>query len=108
MSGLPQNAPPPTPPSYRLVVTASQVRAKQFIWVIVDDNNRAVRVQTSKQTFRTMEDAYNAGKGALDYWHAKMGRTTPAVDLAQPAKQPVQKKPGIPRGSLTSSIYSRG
>ena len=99
----------PTTPIYRLVVTASQLKAKQFVWVIVDDNNRGAPVQASKQTFRSMEDAYNAGRGALEYWRYKMRRTTPSVDLAQ---QPTRKVnaggASAPRGSLTSSIYSRG
>ena len=83
----------PTTPIYRLVVTASQLKAKQFVWMIVDDDNRGKTVQTSKATFRSLEDAYNAGKGALEYWQRKMRRTHPPVDLAQPtpAKPPVQK-----------------
>jgi hypothetical protein len=99
-------------PNYRLVVNATQ-KAKQFVWVIVDDNHRGLTVQTSKRTFRSMDDAYNAGKGALEYWRTKMRRITPAVDLAQPptAKPPVQKAAGkvpTPGGSSTSSIYSGG
>jgi hypothetical protein len=94
------------------VVTASQLKAKQFVWVIVDDTNRGIPVQTSKATFRSMEDAYNAGKGALEYWRDKTRRTNPAVDLAQPppVKPPVNKVsvPGGPRGALTSGLYSRG
>jgi hypothetical protein len=84
---------------YRLVVTASQLKAKQFVWVIVDDTNRGIPVQTSKATFRSMEDAYNAGRGALEYWQRKTRRAHPPVDLAQPppAKPPVQKAPE-PRG----------
>ena len=42
-----REAPLPSPPLYRLVVTASQLKAKQFIWVIVDDTNRGIPVQTS-------------------------------------------------------------
>jgi hypothetical protein len=61
-------APLPDAPIYRLVVTASQLKAKQFVWVIVDDTHGGRPVQTSKVTFRSMEDAYNAGKGALEYW----------------------------------------
>jgi hypothetical protein len=63
--------PLPTAPIYRLVVTASQLKAKQFVWVIVDDDNRGKTVQTSKATFRSLEDAYNAGRGALEYWKDK-------------------------------------
>ena len=105
-------APLPTAPIYRLVVTASQLKAKQFVWVIVDDNNHGRPVQTSKQTFRSLDDAYNAGKGSLDYWQQKTRRTHPSVDLVQPppVKPPVQKA-SVPRGTrraLTSSISSRG
>jgi hypothetical protein len=101
--------PLPDAPIYRLVVTASQLKARQFVWVIVDDAHRGTPVQTSKVTFRSMEDAYNAGRGALEYWRAKTQRIVPPVDLAQPppAKPPEEKRRG-PRGGLTSSIYSRG
>ena len=97
----------PITPTYRLVVSASHLTAKQFVWVIVDDNNRGTPVQTSKRTFRSMVDAYNAGKGALEYWRDKTRRTHPSVNLAQPppAKPQVEK---ASRGPLTSSIYSRG
>ena len=71
-------------PIYRLVVTASKLKTKQFVWVIVDDNDRGRTVQTSKETFRSLEDAYNAGKGALDFWQRKTRQTHPSVDLAQP------------------------
>jgi hypothetical protein len=99
----------PATPIYRLVVTASQLKAKQFIWVIVDDINRGIPVETSKATFRSLEDAYNVGRGALEYWQRKTRRTHPPVDLAQPppAKPPVPKA-SVPRGSrgrLTSPIY---
>ena len=59
-------------------------RARKLFWVIVDDTNRGTPVQTSKQTFRSLEDAYNAGRGALEFWRDKTRRTNPAVDLAQP------------------------
>jgi hypothetical protein len=92
MSKLPHDA-PPLAPIYRLVVTASQLKAKQFIWEIRDDNKQGAIVQTSKATFRSLDDAYNAGRGALEYWRAKMRRTYPAVDLAQPpAAKPPSKK----------------
>ena len=104
-------SPEPITPIYRLVVTASQLKAKQFVWVVVDDAQRGVPVQTSKQTFRSMADAYDAGRGALEYWRAKMRRTHPAVDLAQPSTQQPSKRRSArisgPGGSLTSSIYSR-
>jgi hypothetical protein len=65
------DAPLPITPVYRLVVTGSYLKARQFVWVIVDDTNRGIPVQTSKSTFRSMEDAYNAGTGALEYWRDK-------------------------------------
>ena len=74
----------PLVPTYRLVATASHLKTKQFVWVIVDDNNQGRPVQTSKETFRSLEDAYNAGKGALEFWQRKTRRTHPPVDLAQP------------------------
>jgi len=58
-------------PMYRLVVTACQLKSKQCVWVIVDDNNHGAPVHTSKATFGTMEDAYDAGRGALEYWRRK-------------------------------------
>ena len=96
----------PITPIYRLLVTAPPLKAKQFVWVIVDDNHRSTPVQTSKQTFRSSEDAYNAGKGALEYWRDKTRRTHPSVDLAQPAqaKQPAGRPTSI--GYRTSRIYS--
>ena len=102
----------PTTRIYRLVVTASRLKAKQFVWVIVDDTHHGAPVQTSDATFRSMEDAYNAGRGALEYWRSKMRRTNPPVDLAQPqpSKSPAEKPPVPrgPRGTMTSSIYTRG
>ena len=96
----------PITPTYRLVVSASHLKAKQFVWVIVDDNSRGTPVQASKRTFRSLDDAYNAGKGALEYWRDKTRRTHPSVDLAQPppAKRQIDK---ASRSPLTSSIYSR-
>jgi hypothetical protein len=98
-----------TTPIYRLVVTASQLKAKQFVWMIVDDTNRSTPIQTSRQTFRSMEDAYNAGRGALEYWQRRTRRTHPPVDLAQPppAKKKADRVSG-PSGPMTSSICSRG
>ena len=63
--------------------------------MIMDDNNRGAPVQASKRTFRSLEDAYNAGKGALEYWRDKTRRTHPSVDLAQPpsAKRQIEKAP---------------
>ena len=102
----PSSAQPGTAPIYRLVVNAAQHKAKQFVWVIVDDS-RCFPVQTSKQTYPSMEDAYNAGKGALEYWRERMRRTNPSVDLAQPAPAK-QRTDRVPIGPLTSRIYSRG
>ena len=103
------DAPLPSAPIYRLVVTASPLKAKQFVWMIVDDNNRGAAVQTSKAAFRSMEDAYHAGRGALEYWQRKTRRTHPPVDLAQPPKpKPSAQKTPMPRGSMTSRIYTRG
>ena len=104
----------PYTPINRLVVTASQFKAKQFVWLIVDDSDRSTPVQTSKVTFRSLEDAYNAGRGALEYWQRKTRRTHPPVDLAQPppAKPPAKKAAAdtmsAPRWAVTSPIYSRG
>jgi hypothetical protein len=91
-------APLPDAPLYRLLVTASQLKAKQFVWVIVDDTHRSIPVQTSKATFRSLEDAYNAGRGALEYWQRKTRRIVPLVDLAQPPATPPAQKAPVPRG----------
>jgi hypothetical protein len=98
----------PLAPIYRLVVTASHLKAKQFVWAIVDDTNRGVPVQTSKVTFRSLEDAYNAGKGALEFWQRKTRRIVPSVDLAQPPDKKTHDRVSGPGGPLTSSVYSRG
>jgi hypothetical protein len=92
---------------YRLVVTASPHKARQFAWMIVDDNHRNTPVQTSKGTFRSMEDARNAGKGALEYWQGQIRRTNSAVDVAQPV--PIEKaneKLELPGSSFISSKTS--
>jgi hypothetical protein len=98
----------PMAPIYRLVVTASHLKAKQFVWVIVDDTNSDRPVQTSKATFGSLEDAYNAGRGALEFWRDKTRRTNPAVDLAQPPAKKTRDRVSGQGGPLTSSIYSRG
>ena len=56
--------------------------------------------------FRSMEEAYNVGKGALEYWQQKTRRTHPPVDLAQdtPGRKLVDREP-VHTGSLTSHIY---
>jgi hypothetical protein len=69
--------------SDRLIVRASIYKSKQFVWEILDDSDPGQCVQASKRTFRSMEDAYNIGKGALEYWQQKTRRTHPPVDLAQ-------------------------
>ena len=96
-------------PTYRLVVTASQLKAKQFVWVIVDESQKGLCVQTSKQTFRSLEDAYNAGQSALAYWRAKAMRTQTNALLAPSAsaKRAKAKVPGA-NFRMTSGIYSRG
>jgi hypothetical protein len=99
----------PITPFYRLVVMGSHLKGKQFVWVIVDDNHRNIPVQTSKQTFRSMEGAYNAGRGALEYWQRKTRHTHPPVDLAQPPEaEKSADRATVRRGALTSSIYARG
>jgi hypothetical protein len=104
-----QPAASPLASIYRLVVTTSQFKPRQFVWMIVDDAHRNTPVQTSEATFRSMEDAYNAGKGALEHWRDKTRSTNPEVDLAQPAPaKKANQKVEMPRGALTSSIYSRG
>jgi hypothetical protein len=102
----PPGAQPVTTPNYRLVVTASQTKSRQFVWVIVDDSNGGIFVQTSRQTFRSMEAAYDAGQGALGYWRDKMRRTTPSVDLAQPQPQSGEPIECRPQSFLTSRVYS--
>ena len=99
---LPEAAPTPTgDQTYRLVVSASHLKAKQFVWVIMDDSNKGLRVQVSRQTFRSLEDAYNAGKGALEYWRAKAMRAQAKALLAPPAtskdktKGPTPLRPGM-------------
>jgi hypothetical protein len=65
---------PANAPIYRLVVRASPIRTKQFLWEIVDDNNRGTPVEASERTFRSMEEAYGAGKAALEYWRQRANR----------------------------------
>ena len=99
-------APPTNVPIYRLIVRAAVHKSKQFVWEILDDSNQGQCVQASKRTFRSMEDAYNVGKGAFEYWQQKTRRTHPSVDLAQetPGRKLVDREPVHP-GSLTSNIY---
>ena len=72
---------------YRLVVTASPLKAKQCVWVIVDDSNGGKPVQTSEATFGSMENAYSAGRGALAYWQRKARRARPPVGFVQPSRR---------------------
>jgi hypothetical protein len=44
-----------------------------------------------------MEDAYNAGKSALEYRRAKMQRIIPSVDLAQPSTPTTTSPPAKQR-----------
>jgi hypothetical protein len=64
-------------------VRASRSANKQFVWEILDDINHK-RVEASKQTFRSLEDDYNAGKGALEYWRDKAMRAQAKALLAPP------------------------
>jgi hypothetical protein len=106
----PPRSEPTSDPLYRLVVSASGNRARQFIWQIVDDHNHGKPVHVSTQMFRSMEDAYHAGKGAFEYWRAKMRRATSSTSLAQSSPGPSTKKADrvqVSHGLLTSGIYSR-
>ena len=71
MTNFPSEALPAGAQTYRLVVRASRSAKKQFVWEILDDSNESLCVQAAKQAFRSLEDAYNAGKGALDSWRDK-------------------------------------
>jgi hypothetical protein len=68
--------------TYRLVVRASRSAKKQFVWEILDDSNESLCVQAAKQAFRSLEDAYNAGNGALEYWRDKAMRAQAKALLA--------------------------
>ena len=85
MTNLPSEAAPTGAQTYRLVVSASHLKAKQFVWVIVDDTNSGTPVQASNQSFQSLEDAYNAGQGALEYWRDKATRAQAKALLARPA-----------------------
>ena len=85
MTNLPSEAVPAGAQTYRLVVSASHLKAKQFVWVIVDDTNSGTPVQASNQSFQSLEDAYNAGQGALEYWRDKATRAQAKALLARPA-----------------------
>jgi len=85
MAIFPSEALPTGAQTYRLVVRASPSAKKQFVWEILDDSNRSLRVQASRQAFRSLEDAYNAGKGALEYWRNRAMRAQAKALLAPPA-----------------------
>ena len=70
-------------PIYRLVVQASTLKAKQYAWVIVDDINHGIPVRISSDTFRSMEDAYTAGKPMLEYLQQKARREHPSLNWAR-------------------------
>ena len=66
--------------------------------------------ETPKQMFGSMEDAYDAGRGAFEYWRAKMRRATSSTSLAQSSAGQSAKKIDrgpVSHGLLTSGIYSR-
>jgi hypothetical protein len=66
-------APPINIPIYRLVVRVASVqKTKQFGWEIRDDTHSERFVQASERTFRSMEEAYNDGRGALEHWQQKV------------------------------------
>jgi hypothetical protein len=73
MAALPSEAPTTGAQTYRLLVQASLSGKRQFVWEIWDEITHK-RVQISNETFRSLEDAYNAGQGALEYWRAKAMR----------------------------------
>jgi hypothetical protein len=97
---------PTNVPIYRLIVRASVHKSKQLVWEILDDSNPGQCVQASKRIFRSMEDAYNVGKGALEYGQQKTRRAHPPVDLAQATsgRKLFDQEPAH-TGSLTSHIY---
>ena len=71
--------------TYRLLVRASTSPKKQFVWEIMDDIKHK-RVEASRETFRSLEDAYKAGQGALEYWRAKATRAEANALLATSAR----------------------
>ena len=78
----------PGAPTYRLRVRASPVKSKQFQWEIIDEN-RAVAVQTSERTFRSMAEAYDDGKASLEHWRERTNRhlaSSGVLGQAKPGK----------------------
>ena len=49
-------------------------------------HNRDTPVQASNRSFQSLEDAYNAGQGALEYWRDKATRAQAKALLAPPAR----------------------
>ena len=58
-------------PEYRVVVRASGAARRGFIWEIVHSDKKVANSvkETSAQSFRTMEAAFNDGTAALAKWH---------------------------------------
>lgn len=58
---------PITSLTHRLVVRnkAPAQSGKRFIWVIVEDSERLIPVQTSDEQFQFMEEAYDAGQRVM-------------------------------------------
>ena len=58
-------------PSYRVVVRASGLARRGFIWEIVhsDVKANAFVKETSARSFRTMEEAFNDGAAVLAKWN---------------------------------------
>jgi hypothetical protein len=109
MTSFPSEVFPTGAQTYRLVVRASTSGKKQFVWEVLDDGSKSLCVQASKQTFRSLEDAYNAGQGAMEYWRAKAMRAQAKALLAPPAaRKRANVRVSGPSGPMTSSIYSRG
>ena len=92
MTNFPSEALPAGAQTYRLVVRASRSAKKQFVWEILDDSNESLCVQAAKQAFRSLEEAYNAGKGALEYWRDKAMRAQAKALLAPPVSPKTGRK----------------
>ena len=86
MANFPTEVVPTGAQTYLLVVRASRSAKKQFVWEILDDSNGSHCVQASQQAFRSLADAYNAGKGALAYWHDKAIAVQAKAFLTPPPK----------------------
>jgi hypothetical protein len=89
MTIQPPGAVPPLAPNYRLRVRASPIKARQFQWEVVDDN-RAIAVQASERTFRSMEEAYGDGQASLEHWRQRSNRQIASSGSLG------QRKPGRP------------